>query len=113
MNNINLAGTAFKPELRYTPDQTAVFKFTLSTYTGKDAEGNYKPSVWVRCTAFGDLAEQLNTEITERMRVTVTGSMEPVREWTDKEGKTRFEIAMIARAVVQGNTIDEKVEEVW
>lgn len=112
--NTQFYGTIFKPELRYTPDAKPVWRASLSLYTGKDAEGKYKPSVFVRVTAFGDLAEQLNTEISERDRVTVTGNMEPEREWTDNAGKVRRDICMIAREVVQGNAFEEKqTEEVF
>ena len=113
MSNIQFTGTLFKPELRYTPEGKAVYRCSVAMYTGKDADGKYKPSVYIRVTAFGELAEQVNRELSEKMRVTVTGQVEPTREWTGNDGKTRTEFSVIARAVVQGNTIDEKVEEVW
>jgi single-stranded DNA-binding protein len=114
MNDISIYGTIFKPELRYTADQKPIWKASLSMYTGKDIEGKYLPGVWWKVTAFGDLAEQLGTEISERARVTVTGKVEPPRVWVDKEGKERADNCVIARAVVQGNALmPEKAEEVW
>ena len=103
MNNIQFTGTVFKPELRYTPDAKPVFRFSVSLYTGKKGDV-YNPSVFIRVTAFGELAEHLNQTLAEKQRVTVKGAMQPVSEWTDKEGNVRRDWQVIANEVVQGDT---------
>ena len=103
MNNIQFSGTVFKPLLRYTPDGKPVFTFSVAQYTGKNKEGGYNDSGWIRVTAFGDLAEQLNTELTEKMRVTVTGSRQTDRVWVGKNEQEHVDFCVIANEVKQGD----------
>ena len=103
MANITFSGTVFKPVLRYTPDAKPVFSMDVSMYTGGNKDAGYKPSVWIRVTAFSELAEHLNQSVQEKQRVTVTGSMQPLHEWTGKDGVVHNDIQVIAREVVQGD----------
>ncbi len=102
MNNIKFTGTISKPTLRYTPDAKPVWSGSVSLYTGGTQAAGYKPSVWIRVTAFDELAEALNNTITDKSRVTVTGQMQPIREY-EKDGEKRQSIEVIAREVVTGD----------
>ena len=101
--NIKFAGTAFKPELRYTPEAKPFFKMSVSLYTGGNKEKGYNEAVWIRVIAFDELAEHLNQTVTEKARVTVTGSMMPINEWTDREGNVRRDIQVRADEVALGD----------
>lgn len=104
MNNIKFAGTVgSKVEMRYTPEGKAVLNFSVSLYTGGNKEKGYNPAVWFRVSAFDELAEHLNQSVQEKQRVTVTGSMQPLHEWTGKDGVVHNDIQVIAREVVQGD----------
>ena len=87
MANIKFSGNIGKePELRYTPEGKPVLGFSVALYTGGTKEKGFSDPVWVRVSAFDDLAEKTSEFLTSGARVTVTGIPRPPRTWTDKSG---------------------------
>jgi single-strand DNA-binding protein len=96
----NLAGD---PELRFTTSGRAVASFAVAVNRGhKDkASGQWveDAALFMRCTAWGDLAANLADSLSKGQRVTVTGELVP-QEWDDKTtGEKRRSIEVVASDV--------------
>lgn len=78
------------PELRYTPQGTAVCSFSVATSEKKrDKAGDLQDiTTWFRVTLWNKQAELASKYLTKGNSVYVEGRLR-VEEWTDKEGKTR------------------------
>lgn len=91
--NATITGNATRdPELKFTHNGTAVTTFTLaSTPRRYDRQTNQwvdGDTLFMRCTAFGKLAENLAETVTKGARVIATGRLAANR-WTDKNGQPR------------------------
>lgn len=74
------------PETRYTPSGEAVCNFSVGVgWKTKEKSG----TEWVRCSAFGKLAEICAEYLTKGKQVYIAGSMS-TREWTDKDGVKKY-----------------------
>jgi single-strand DNA-binding protein len=73
------------PELRYSPNGTAVCSVSLaySPYNFETKEQG--ETVWYRCIGFNQMAEQMANNLSTGMRVIVTGRPQ-LNEWEDDEG---------------------------
>ena len=71
------------PEMSYTPDGTAVTKFSLAVSTGK---GEKQETTWYNATAFRSIAETLNTYLKKGSQVFLQGNFTP-RKYQTKDGK--------------------------
>ncbi len=78
------------PEVRYTPDGTAVTNFSIacSEKWTKDGEKKEKTE-WINIVAWGKLAEICGEYLTKGSMVAVVGKMQ-TRKWEDKEGNNRY-----------------------
>ncbi len=87
LNFCSFIGRAGKePELRYSPNGDAVANFSIACgWKGKEKEG----VEWVRCTAFGKLAEIIGKYVTKGKQVYVSGRMQ-TRKWQSKEGPDMY-----------------------
>lgn len=95
MNNLNLTvvgNLARDPELRFTPNGTAVAKFsiafnprTLDKQTGEWRDGT--PSFF-ECVVWRQLAENVAESLTKGMRVVVAGRLR-TEEWEDEKTKEK------------------------
>lgn len=78
-NNVEAEGKVFINEeyegLRISENGTAYFNFTLAVYEGKDRDGNYRESVWIKCVMFKEVAEEAEKEISEGSWVRVYGKL--------------------------------------
>lgn len=74
-------------EARLTPAGKQVTNFSVAVHQGRD-----KKPMWVRCSAWGVLAERAQ-EIKRGDCVLVSGRIE-LYEFVDKEGKTKYNIEM-------------------
>jgi single-strand DNA-binding protein len=100
----NLGGD---PQMRYTPDGTAVTSFNIATNRKwSDASGNpQERTTWFRVTVWRKQAEQCNQYLSKGRMVLVEGEMEPdpqtggPRIWQDKEGRSRASYEITARTV--------------
>ncbi len=89
------------PEMRYTPNGTAVTTFSMATnrkYTGADGQPRDE-TCWFRVTVWGKQAEACNQYLSKGSRVLVEGTLQAgddgsPRIWTGQDGKPRasFEV---------------------
>lgn len=90
-NKIIIVGNLGRdPELRYTPQGTAVCDFSVATNEKrKDASGESKDeTTWFRVTFWGRQAEVASQYLSKGRQVYIEGRLR-MREWTDKDGKVR------------------------
>jgi single-strand DNA-binding protein len=78
------------PELRYTPQGTAVCNFSVATTEKrKDSAGELQEiTTWFQVAFFGRQAEVIKEYLSKGSRVWLEGSL-TLNQWTDKEGATR------------------------
>jgi single-strand DNA-binding protein len=102
VNKVILVGNLGKdPEVRYTPDNSAITNITLATtYTWKDRQSGDKKeeTEWHRVAFFGRLAEIAGEYLKKGSPVYVEGRLR-TRKWQDKEGKDRYTTEIVADAM--------------
>ncbi|MCB0339688.1 MAG: single-stranded DNA-binding protein [Bdellovibrionales bacterium] len=101
VNKVILIGNLGKdPELRHTPNQTAVCSFSLATgERRKDASGNWtEHTEWHNVITFGKTAENCSQFLAKGRQVFIEGRIQ-TRKWQDKEGKDRYTTEIIANTV--------------
>ncbi len=88
------------PELRYTPQGTAVCSFTVATNERrKDRAGEQQDvTTWFRVTLWGKQAETASKYLSKGRSVYVEGRLH-VEEWTDRDGKQRHTLEVNASDV--------------
>ena len=97
-NKVILIGNLGRdPELKYTPQGTAVCKFTVATSERrKGASGEQEETTtWFRVSAWGRQAELANEYLTKGRQVYVEGRLR-LAEYTDREGKPRTSLEVNA-----------------
>jgi single-strand DNA-binding protein len=97
--NVTIVGNlADDPELRYTQGGVAVVSvrvgstprtFNRNTSTWDDGE-----TVWVRCTAWRDLAENVAQSLTKGTRVIVTGRLKAPSAYQTAQGEARASLEL-------------------
>jgi single-strand DNA-binding protein len=100
-NKIILVGYLGRdPELRYTPQGTAVCKFSVATSERrKNASGEpEETTTWFRISAWGRLAEVANEYLAKGRQVYVEGRLRQ-EEYTDREGKPRTSLEVNATEI--------------
>ena len=94
LGNISLTGRlARDPELRYTPQGTAITKFSIPfSYGEKNSQGEWENKTnWWNITVFDKQAEEINTKLVKGDMVAVSGT--PVcRTYTNKDGVEKFSL---------------------
>ncbi len=85
------------PELRYTPQGTAVCNFSIATNEKKrDKAGDLQDvTTWFRVTLWNKQAENASKYLTKGSSVYIEGRLR-VEEWSDKDGKNRFTLEVNA-----------------
>lgn len=85
------------PELRYTPQGDAVCDFSIATNEKKrDKAGELQDiTTWFRVTLWRKQAENASKYLTKGSPVYIEGRLR-VEEWTDKDGKTRYNLEINA-----------------
>jgi len=86
LNSCSFIGRAGKdPEMRSLPNGDQVANFSIACgWKSKDKDG----TEWVRCTAFGKLAEIIDKYVTKGKQVFVSGRMQ-TRKW-QKDGQDQY-----------------------
>lgn len=87
-NKIILVGNLGRdPELRYTPQGTAVCSFSMATNERKkDKSGEFQNvATWFRVTLWGNQAETANKYLSKGRQVYIEGRLR-MEEYTDREG---------------------------
>ena len=102
--NVTIVGNlADDPELRYTQGGVAVVSVrvgsTPRTYNRQTNAWEDGETVWVRCTAWRELAENISQTLTKGTRVIVTGRLKAPSAYQSASGEARasleFEIEEI------------------
>jgi single-strand DNA-binding protein len=118
-NKITIVGYLGRdPELRYTPQGTALCKMSIAT-TEKRKNVTGEPeehTTWFRVTAWGRQAELANEYLAKGRQVYVEGRLR-LEEYIDREGQKRFSAEVSATEIqFLGNRTDSPganaVEEV-
>lgn len=90
------------PELRFTPSGKAVANWTIAstpkTFDRQKNEFVDGETLFLRCSAWGDLAENIAESLTKGMRVMVEGKLKS-RSYETKEGEKRTVIEVAAEEV--------------
>jgi single-strand DNA-binding protein len=72
------------PEMNYTPDGTAVCKFSIAV--SRKVKGT-EETTWYNCVAWRNLAEMLSTHLKKGNMVFVQGDLN-ARQYTTKDGRS-------------------------
>jgi single-strand DNA-binding protein len=88
------------PELRYTPQGTAVCHFTMaSNERRRDKAGEQQDiTTWFKVTVWGRQAETVSKYLSKGRSVYVEGRLH-VEDWTDRDGKQRYTLEVNASDV--------------
>jgi single-strand DNA-binding protein len=101
INKVILIGNlGSDPEVRYTPDGTAVANFNIATsdeWTDKDSGERKKRTEWHRIVAWRKLGEICGEYLSKGKQVYVEGKLQ-TRSW-EKDGVTRYTTEVIASDV--------------
>ncbi|NOY79040.1 MAG: single-stranded DNA-binding protein [Calditrichaeota bacterium] len=98
VNKVILIGNLGKdPELRYTPNGTAVASFSIATNERwKDKEGNFQDHTeWHRIVAWRKLAETVGEYLKKGSQVYIEGRLR-TRTWEDQNGNKRTTTEIVA-----------------
>ena len=89
------------PEVRYTPNGTAVANFSVATserWTDNDGEKQERTE-WHRIVAFGKLGEICGEYLFKGKQVYIEGRIQ-TRSWEDKEGVKRYTTEIVANQML-------------
>lgn len=88
------------PEVRYTPNGTAVVNISLATTERVPAgEGNWEDRTeWHRVVAFGKTAENCGSYLSKGRQIYVEGRLQ-TRQWDDAQGVKRYTTEIVAREI--------------
>ncbi|MBN49949.1 MAG: single-stranded DNA-binding protein [Spongiibacteraceae bacterium] len=81
-----------EPEVKYLPSGSAVANFSIAVaddYKDKNTGQKVEQTEWVRCTAFGKLAEIVGEYVKKGSKVYVSGKMK-TRKWQAQDGQDRY-----------------------
>ncbi len=103
INKVILLGNLGKdPELKYTPQGTAVAKFSLATGDRyKDKDGNWQDRTeWHNVTAWGRTAEIVGEYLKKGRQVYIEGSLR-THSWDDKQtGQKKYMTEVVVNELV-------------
>ena len=95
-NKIIIVGNLGRdPELRYTPQGSAVCDFSMATNEKKrDKSGELQDvTTWFKITLWGKQAENGAKYLTKGSPVYIEGRLR-VEDWTDRDGNNRYTLAV-------------------
>jgi len=99
INKVILIGNLGRdPEVRYTPDGTAVANFSIATsreWTDKSSGEKKEQTEWHRIVAFRRLAEICGEYLAKGRQVYIEGYLQ-TREWDDRDGNKRYTTEVVA-----------------
>lgn len=99
VNRVILVGRlGADPDIRYSPNGTAVAKFNLATDERTPAgDGNWEDRTeWHRIVAFGKVAERCGSFLNKGKLIYLEGSLR-TNQWEDKEGVKRYTTEIVMR----------------
>ena len=87
------------PELRYTPQGTAVTHFNIATAESWIKDGvKSEKTEWHRIVVWGKQAENCNEYLSKGRQVYIEGRIQ-TRSWDDKEGNKKYTTEIVANIV--------------
>jgi single-strand DNA-binding protein len=102
VNKVILVGRLGQdPEVRYTPDGTAVANFSIATsveWTDKGSGERKEKTEWTRVVAWRKLGEICGEYLAKGRQVYVEGRLQ-TRSWDDKDGNKRYMTEVVASDV--------------
>jgi single-strand DNA-binding protein len=102
VNKVILVGNlGSDPQLRYTPQGTAVANFSVATtekFTNKNGERESRTE-WHRVVAWSKLAEICGQYLKKGKQVYIEGRIQ-TRQWDDKDGNKRSSTEVVATNMV-------------
>ena len=115
LNKVILIGNLGRdPEVRYTPDGTAVANFSIATsdeWKDKATGEKKERTEWHRIVAFRRLGEICGEYLSKGRQVYIEGRLQ-TREWNDKEGNKKYTTEIVASQMLMlgpkgsTNTVD-------
>jgi len=106
------------PELRYTPEGTAVASFSVATTrTWKKGDETQKETTWYRVSVFGKQAENCNQYLHKGSKVYLEGRLNPdpatggPRLYNKQDGSPAASYEVVANTVKFLSTNGEKQEQ--
>ena len=104
LNRITLMGRLVRdPELRYTPNGTAVCSFSVACDRDyKDANGD-KTTDFIDIVAWRNVAEFVSKYLTKGRMAVVDGRLQ-LRDWTDNDGRKRRNAEILANSINFGDS---------
>lgn len=90
-NNVVFEGTVFgDPEVKVNDEGDIwMSSFSLAIYNGKTGDGAYRPSVWILVKVYGDLAEEVDKDVSDRCRIHVEGMLD---QFKTEDGRYLFSV---------------------
>ena len=107
-NRVYLIGNLTRdPELRYTPNNTAVAEFGLAVNRNyQDSNGEWQEEVtFVDITVWGNTAENCSNYIEKGSRIFLEGRLD-FNSWETDSGKNRSELKVTAQRVIFLDSVD-------
>ena len=102
INKVILIGRLGRdPEVRYTPDGTAVANFSIATsteWTDKGSGDKKEKTEWHRIVAWRRLGEICGEYLAKGRQVYIEGRLQ-TREWDDRDGNKRYTTEIVATDV--------------
>jgi len=99
LNKVLLLGRLGRdPEMKYTPNGTAVVNFSMATsesWKDKNTGEKNERTEWHRITAWRRLAEICGEYLKKGSQVLIEGKLQ-TRSWEDQEGNTRYMTEVVA-----------------
>lgn len=108
LNQCNFIGRLGNdPEIRYMPDGKAAANISIGCsekWKDKQTGEQKERTEWVRCSAFGKLAEIMGEYLRKGSLVYISGKMQ-TRKWQDQSGQDRYttEIVVSEMKMLGGN----------
>ncbi|MBI1910748.1 MAG: single-stranded DNA-binding protein [Deltaproteobacteria bacterium] len=121
VNKVILVGNlGADPEIRYTPNGTAVANFriaTSETRANKDGQKETKTE-WHRIVTFGKLAEICGEYLSKGKQVYIEGKIQ-TRSWDDRDGNKKYTTEILANTMQMlggrdgsGSSVDTGADEI-
>lgn len=83
------------PSIKFLPGKgTAVAEFSLAVSTGKD-----KPSMWLNCKAFEELAEKITENYKKGGKMDILSAYPKIEEWTGKDGEKKSRVVWVVKTI--------------
>ena len=102
VNKVILVGRLGQdPELRYTPDGTAVANFSIATsieWKDRDSGGKKEKTEWHRIVAWRRLGELCGEYLAKGRQVYIEGRLQ-TRDWQDRDGNKRYTTEVVATEI--------------